>query len=182
MNKVICDVDEVLCPFSKAFYNEVKNRGYDFPVPEEWDHWNVFWLYFSKEQAFPIFDTIHSKQTIYAPYEDAKYLLDYLHKHFKIIIASHRNPEYEGELKLWLDKYHLPYDEIHTSFDKSVLFTDKDVKIIIDDRPETLVLAMKAGKIAIGPMKPWNKKCGQLMLFQNLRAIKKYIEKEVIHE
>jgi hypothetical protein len=177
MPKIVVDVDETLWSFSRAFYNSVRRHGYDIPVPKEWHYWSIFWLYIPKKDAFPIFDEIHSHQTNYKPYADARKFLKSLHKMgYEIIIASHRNPKYKDELRKWLDKNKLPYDYIHTSYDKTALFDDPEIKIVVDDRSETLEIALKKGKVALGLVKPWNKKCGaHLNLFETLTDIGNHI-------
>jgi hypothetical protein len=181
--KAVIDVDEILWSFSKAFYDEIKLHGYDVPVPDEWDHWSIFWLWLPKQEAFLIFDVIHGRQSKYAPYKDAKEFLTKLRNMgYYIIIASHRNPDLKDELIKWLDTYELPYDELHVSFDKTVLFDDPCIKLVVDDRPETLVKAKDAGKIAVGLMKPWNRRCGKLMLFKTLQDITEYLKTGEYHD
>jgi hypothetical protein len=175
----IIDVDETLWSFSKAFYDKVKERGYDFPVPAEWDYWSIFWKWIPKDKCFPIFDEVHCNQCDYPPYKDAKEFLDFMHEHFHIIIASHRDPKCEDELKRWLEVNQLKYDEIHTSFDKSVLFDKEDVVIVVDDNPETMDKAIVCGIISVGLSRPWNKKRGY-KLFSSLTKIKEFVEKEML--
>jgi hypothetical protein len=178
MKKAVIDVDEILWPFSKAFYEEVVASGIEnFPVPEEFNYWSIFWEYLPKNQAFIFFDKVHCKQCLYKPYKDAKRFLEFLKEDgYYIIIASHRDPKFRDELVKWLDMNHLPYGEVHISFDKTTLFNDPDVKLVVDDRPETLVKGEAAGVTALGLLKPWNRRCGKLHLFKTLPDIIRFIK------
>jgi len=178
MKKAIIDVDETLWSFSRAFYDEVVASGIEnFPVPEEFNYWSIFWEYLPKDAAFKFFDRVHCKQCDYKPYKEAKHFLQFLKDQgYYIVIASHRDPKYTEELKNWLMLCALPYDEVHVSFDKTALFNDPEVELVVDDRPETLVRAARAGKIAIGLLKPWNKRCGKLRLFKSLKDIERYLK------
>lgn len=176
----IIDVDETLYSFSMAFYNTVIQMGYEFPVPAEWNYWSIFWKYIPKPQAFPIFDLVHNNQCEYPPFMDAKEFLDFMHEHFYVIIASHRNPAEEEHLIEWMNMHDLKYDEIHTSFDKSVLFDRENVVILVDDNPENMDKALARGIIAVGLSRPWNSRRGY-KVFDSLTEIKEFVEKEMLH-
>lgn len=178
MKKIaIIDVDETLWDFSNALYSVVRQRGYKFPPPIRWTRWNIFWDYLSKEEMFPIFDEVHSNQCKYKPFPDAKKFLNYLSNDYYIIIASHRNPKFKKELIKWLKMNDLHYDKVDVSYDKTKLFKDPRVSIVIDDRDETLNIAIDHNIRAMGLQRPWNingikQKC---KLFPTLTSIKDYL-------
>jgi len=75
---------------------------------------------------------------------------------FHIIIASHRTPDSIEETHRWLVKHELEFDEIHLSFDKTVLI-DNDCHAVVDDAPHILENAAERGVPAAGLLFPWNK-------------------------
>ena len=75
----------------------------------------------------------------------------------------------------WLKKHDLPYDKVHLSYDKSVLF-DK-CWAIVDDSPETLDKAAEAKIVRAGLRNPWNEK-EKHPLFDNLMEIFQYLEEQ----
>lgn len=171
----IVDVDEILWSFSSALYDTVTALGMGFPPRTEWIRWNIFGDYATKEEMIPIFELVHAHQCNFRPFKRAKSFLEYMHENYFVVIASHRNPQLKGELEKWLKKYELPYDEIYTGYDKTVLFYLESVKVVVDDRDETLDIARKKGKIAMGLKRPWNIN-SELnvndLLFNNLDDIK----------
>jgi hypothetical protein len=160
-------------------YNTAKVLGYDFPVPADWTHWNIFWDYVPKEKMFPIFDAVHSSQCNHPPYHDAQDFLNFMKENYHVIIASHRDPKYQTELIWWLRMYHLSYDEVSTSFDKTALFDTRDVEVVVDDRDETLEIAASHGLLALGLRKPWNRVVeDKIHLFWSLTDIVEYLKSQ----
>jgi hypothetical protein len=113
-------------------------------------------------------------QEIYPPFPESRYFLSGLKERgLYIIIASHRSKDSYGPTVNWLKKYHLSFDEVHLSNDKSVLFAESWA--IIDDSPITLDKAASAGIIRAGLLNPWNANSAH-PLFENLPQILQYIE------
>jgi len=81
-----------------------------------------------------------------------------------------------------LRKNGMAYDKIDVSFDKTRLFSDRMVKVVVDDRDETLRIAMDAGITAVGLRRPWNEnsKDRKYLLFETLPEIQQYIENNVL--
>jgi len=75
----------------------------------------------------------------------------------------------------WLARHRLPYDELHISHDKTVLFPDAD--IVVDDLPRTLEKAVESGALGAGLLFPWNRAYvgNNFKLFQNLNEVLDYI-------
>ena len=76
---------------------------------------------------------------------------------------------------LWLAMHRLPYDELHLSLNKTVLFPTADV--VVDDLPLTLQKAIESGARGAGLSFPWNKDypANGFRLFQNLDEVLDYI-------
>ena len=178
----ICDVDETLFGFNSALRACAISHGYRFPTMEECTHWNAVYDFIPKHEAIKLFDEVHKHQCDYAPYPDAKEFLHFMWKHFYVIIASHRDTDHEPQLREWLRMNDLLYDKIDVSFDKTRLFTNPLVKVVVDDRDETLRIAMDAGITAIGLRRPWNEnsKDRKYVLLESLPDILEYIEENVL--
>jgi hypothetical protein len=123
-------------------------------------------------------NTIHHNQdnNRYQPYPESRDVLLSLREHgFHIIIASHRTPETSQPTERWLAKHGLPYDELHFSLDKTILFSKAD--IVVDDLPLTLEKAIESGALGTRLLFPWNRAypSNGFRLFQNLNQILDYI-------
>ena len=70
----------------------------------------------------------------------------------------------------------LPFDEVHLSNDKSVLFDGSWA--IVDDSPVTLGKAARAGIIRVGLRNPWNEGTDH-PLFNNLPEILNFIDEKL---
>jgi hypothetical protein len=81
----------------------------------------------------------------------------------------------QGPTERWLRMHELAYDDLHLSFDKTVLF--KDVAVVVDDAPQTLEKAVASKAIGAGLLFPWNKAFAGngFGLFKNLDEVMKYI-------
>jgi hypothetical protein len=174
----IIDIDNTLWQFSDAFYLELKKINGNFPTPDRWCTYNIWEGYCSAEDFMAAISTIHHNQDSdrYQPYPESRGFLSSLKEHgFHIIIASHRTPETEQPTERWLEKHGLPYDELHLSLDKTVLFPKAD--IVVDDSPLTLDQAIKSGALGAGLLFPWNMyyTSNGFRLFQNLNEVLDYI-------
>ena len=75
--------------------------------------------------------------------------------------------------------YHLSYDEVSTSFDKTALFDTRDAEVVVDDRDETLEIAASRGLLALGLRKPWNRVIeDKIHLFWSLTDIVEYLKSQ----
>jgi hypothetical protein len=92
-----------------------------------------------------------------------------------IIIASLRDEEARGATVRWLKKYELPYDELHLSNDKTVLFPDSWA--IVDDSIWTLNKAAEAGIVRTGLVNVWNANRGH-PLFPTLQEVLEYLKSQ----
>jgi hypothetical protein len=178
----IVDVDETLFGFNAALRDCAISHGYRFPTMKECTSWGAIYNFIPKPEAIKLFDEVHENQMAYAPFPDAKGFLRFMKKHFWVVIASHRNQDHEPQLREWLQTNGLVYNIIVVSFDKTVLFDNSQVKVVVDDRDETLRIAMDKGLVAVGLRRPWNENSDDrdYLLFESLPEIQTYIEKNVI--
>lgn len=152
----VIDVDEILWGFNDALRECAISHGYRFPTKSECTHWAAIYDFIPKPEAIKLFDEVHERQVDYPPFPDAQDFLRFMRKYFYVIIASHRNPDHLPQLKQWLEINKLEHDEIFVSFDKTVLFDNPNVVIVVDDRDETLGIALDHEKISVGLRRPWN--------------------------
>lgn len=174
----IIDIDNTLWQFSDAFYLELKKVNENFPPPERWCAYDLWEGYCSVEDFVAAINRIHHQQDsdLHQPYPEARGFLTALkEKGFHLIIASHRTPETIEPTQRWLLKHGLPYDELHLSLDKTVLFPQ--AAIVVDDSPLTLEKAIEKGALGAGLSFPWNRAypSNGFRLFQNLPDILHYI-------
>jgi hypothetical protein len=173
----IVDVDETLWGFNDALRECALSHGYNLPTKEQCTHWGSVYEFVPKPEAIKLFDEVHDHQLDFAPFTDAKEFLEFMHKNFHVIIASHRDPNGLPMLEQWLHIHNLPYDEIFVGFDKTVLFDNPRAVVVVDDRDETLSIAMDRGMVAVGLRRPWNQSHEvDLVLFDNLVDIKRFLE------
>ncbi|MDX9745984.1 MAG: hypothetical protein WCX84_01970 [Syntrophales bacterium] len=179
----IIDIDNTLWPFSDALYCELKKINIRFPSPDQWFNFDIWETYCSQEDFFTAINTIHHGQEndLYQPYPEARDFLSALKANgYHLTLASHRVPSTRAPTEQWLEKHRLPYDELHLSLDKTVLFSRADV--IVDDAPPTLKTALTSGIPATGLLCPWNQVCANhgFRLFSNLNEVLDYILKTVL--
>ena len=117
-------------------------------------------------------------QPAFTPYPEASSFLSSLKESgFHIIIASHREKGTFGRTAQWLDKEGLVFDEIHLSYDKSVLFDD--CRGIVDDSPLILDKAERAGIVGTGLRMAWNRD-GNYRLFDTLSDVLRHVRERCV--
>ncbi|MDR2018108.1 MAG: hypothetical protein LBQ00_04440 [Syntrophobacterales bacterium] len=156
MKKLIVDIDNTLWDFSAVLYKRMVKVNPELTLYTEW-HDLDFWKKYVTPRAFYSFiRDIHMDQYMFTPYHDAAPFLSSLKENgFHIIIASHRQKEALDPTERWLRANNLLFDEIHLSYDKTVLFDD--CFGIVDDSPLILGKAYEAGIMGTGLKMPWNK-------------------------
>lgn len=181
MSKIaIVDIDNTLWQFSDAFYLELKKTNLNFPTPDQWSNLDAWERYCSEADFFTAINSIHHNQDRdeYQPYPESREFLSSLREHgFHITIASHRAPVTKLPTERWLMRHGLPYDDLHLSLDKTVLFPKADV--VVDDAPNTLKKAVECGALGTGLLFPWNRAYAGngFGLFQNLNEVLEHILK-----
>ncbi|MCX8022699.1 MAG: hypothetical protein N2745_08010 [Syntrophorhabdaceae bacterium] len=173
----LIDIDNTLWDFASMLYEKLKERNSFVLSPDMWTDW-FFWRDFmSDEDFYAAIRGVHLEQDKYGVYPDARDFLRFLKGlNYHIIIASHRDRDTRGPTERWLDKHGLIYDELHLSYDKTVLF-DK-CSLIIDDSPFVLEKAKEKNIAAFGINHPWNRGNG-FILFDSLSEIKGFIEHHI---
>jgi hypothetical protein len=179
----IIDIDNTLWQFSDAFYLELKKINRNFPTPDQWSTFDFWEGYCSDADFIAAINTIHRNQDSdrYLPFPESRGFLSSLKENgFHVILASHRAPETRRPTEQWLARQGLPYDELHLSWDKTVLFPKANV--VVDDAPPTLEKAVQSGALGAGLLFSWNRAyAGRgFGLFENLDEVLDYILKEAL--
>jgi len=176
MKRIIVDIDNTLWDLAPVLYARMREVSPALPPRAEWptkDHWRQ---HITVDMVLTILDAIHMEQDRFAPYGDAADFLSALKKmDFYIIIASHRTGQALDATTKWLQKNSLAYDQIHLSYDKTVLFNDSWG--VVDDNLDTLRKAKLAGIMRTGLKTPWNEG-EEHPLFDNLTQVLGYIEEQ----
>jgi len=175
IKRAIVDIDNTLWHFCDAFYEQLRKLNKNFPTPDRWTNWDLWEGYCSEDDFYAAVNVIHSQQDRddYLPYPEAQDFLSKLKERgYHITIASHRSPDYKRQTGKWLEKHGLLYDELHLSFNKTLLF-DKSIHVVVDDSPHVLEKAAKNCVMATGLLFPWNQACSDngFRLFSNLNEI-----------
>jgi hypothetical protein len=182
MNKIaVIDIDNTLWQFCDAFYEELKKVNPAFPTVEHWTTWDFYLPFCSEKQFMAAVDAVHVQQDSdrYRPYAEAKgFLRSVREQGYRVVIASHRRAEMRGQTERWLRKNGLVFDELHLSFDKTVLF--RDAAVVVDDAPHTLEKAVLHKAVGAGLLFPWNRAYAGngFGLFTTLHEISDYILKQ----
>lgn len=178
MRKIIVDIDNTLWDLAPVLYEALKKFNPELPSPSYWHYWDFWKGYVQERILYKVLRDIHLKQDTFAPYPDAELFLERLKEEgFYIIIASHREKGTFDAAQRWLIKYDLAFNEVHLSYDKTVLF-DK-CWAIVDDSPVTLEKARAAGIVRAGLKNPWNEK-EKHPLFANLAEVFDYLQNQCV--
>ncbi len=176
MRKIIIDIDNTLWDFAPVLYERLNRIDPDFPEPSRWHSWYFWKGLISPERLYRVIRDVHMEQDAFQPYSGARFFLEQLRRNgFYLVIASHREKDTSPSTLRWLDKNHLPYDELHLSYDKTVLF--EQCWGIIDDSPVTLDKARSAGIIRSGLKNPWNEREDH-PLYNSLDEVYDYVRME----
>lgn len=174
MRTIIVDIDNTLWDLAPVLYERLRAARPGFPHHSQWTSWSFWKGLIPAERLYGIVRDVHMEQDTFEPYNGSRGFLERLRgKGFHIVIASHREQEAYGSTQRWLEKYNLPFDEIHLSYDKTVLFDQ--CWAVIDDSPATLEAAKRAGIIRAGLRNPWNESEDH-PLFSDLGEIYRYLE------
>lgn len=174
MKKIIVDIDNTLWDFASVFYERMRKVDPAITLPSEWDDFDFWKSYMSARTFYSIIKSIHMDQEQFIPFPDAQSFLESLKEmDIHIIIASHREKGTLDATVKWLKKNDLIFDEIHLSYDKTVLFDD--CWAVVDDSPFTLEKAASAGIIGTGLKMPWNEH-KDYTLFHNLIEVLLYLK------
>lgn len=179
MRKLIVDIDNTLWDLAPVLYERMRKVSPALSPPSEWHEFELWKKYVSPKIFYDLVRDIHMDQGMFTPYRDAGPFLTSLKEiGFHIIIASHRVKETLNATARWLQAHNLVFDEIHLSYDKTVLFDT--CWGIVDDSPFILYKAKAAGIVGVGLEMPWNKH-EDYPLFANLAEILQYLKEKLDH-
>ena len=166
---ILVDIDNTLWDFSSVLFQELSLK-YNIPDPEHWVCWDFWKEHITKKIFYDTANKIHQEQEKYIQYPEAKpFLRNLKEKGHIIIIASHRAQKALEPTITWLRKNDLPFDKVHLSYDKTVLFDCVDY--VIDDSPSIINKACLEGIPTAALRKPWNAMLN-IPLYKNLLEIK----------
>jgi 5' nucleotidase, deoxy (Pyrimidine), cytosolic type C protein (NT5C) len=177
--KAVIDIDNTLWHFCDVLFERLQKINNSVPSPDQWVEWDFWENFCSKEEFLGAIKDIHLNQDDdrHLPYPEAKDFLATLKEHdFHITIASHRTPDSIEETHRWLVKHELVFDEVHLSYDKTVLIDD-DCHVVVDDAPHILEKAAERGVPAAGLLFPWNQSFAHngYKLFRDLNEVLTHI-------
>jgi hypothetical protein len=177
--KAVIDIDNTLWHFCDVLFERLQKINNSVPSPDQWLEWDFWENFCSKEEFLGAIKDIHLNQDDdrHLPYPEAKDFLATLKEHdFHITIASHRTPDSIEETYRWLVKHELVFDEVHLSYDKTVLIDD-DCHVVVDDAPHILEKAAERGVPAAGLLFPWNQSFAHngYKLFRDLNEVLTHI-------
>lgn len=168
--KAIIDVDNTLCEYSFVLYEELNKINEEIPLPIDWNHWDFYKGMITEEDFYKAANRAQDRIMECREVPGAREFTENLLKiGFEIVIASHRQDDNKNLLEQWLMNKQIKYNEIHISYDKTVLF-DKSVKLVVEDSPVTINESCKRGISTIGVRRPWNRNLKD----QNLIMINNY--------
>ncbi len=175
--RIIVDIDNTLWNLAPELWEGLKKVNPEMPPPAEWDsRWSIE-RFMPIKEFFRVLKGIHMRQESYPPFPDAEHFLRGLKERgFYIVIASHRAPDTYKPTVSWMQKNRLAHDEIHLSYDKSVLFPDSIA--LVDDSPLNLGKAVEAGILGTGLLFPWNENSG-FPLFKTLSEVLEYLDSKL---
>lgn len=155
MRRIIVDIDNTLWDLAPVLYEGLTCENPELPPVSAWDRWDFWRGHIPREVFYTVLREVHMRQDRFAPFPDARPFLTGLREDgFHVVIASHREKAAFDATSRWLDKYDLPYDDLHLSNDKSVLFHMSWG--VVDDSPVVLEGARAAGIVRAGLRRPWN--------------------------
>lgn len=176
MKKIIVDIDNTLWNFAPVFFDALSKQDPEIPIDALRRGETRLKGQISRERIYEMLREIHMRQDDFEPYPEARRFLASLKEAgFHIIIASHRDEETRDATARWLRKWQFPYDELHLSNDKSILFPDSWA--VIDDSVWTLDKAAEAGIIRTGLLNAWNANRGH-PLFPGLMEVLQYLKEQ----
>jgi hypothetical protein len=179
MRRAVIDIDNTLWPFCEPLYAKLSAVNPAIPPPPGWMSWDFWEDYVTREQFWEAITEVHLDQDsdAHLPYAEAGVFLKALRgTGHHVVIASHRAHATRVQTEKWLTRHGLEYDELHLSFDKTVLFTP-ECRVVVDDAPDILAKAAQAGALAAGLLCPWNSTTanGSYRLFRTLEDILEYV-------
>jgi len=145
--QVVIDIDGILWTLGEHWYTELIKINPECPFPGL-TNWAFFEGYMSEEEALGAVKKVHMNQDSenYEPFPSACKLTHMLNRaNYKIVIASHRDPESYDATAKWLGRNMFHYDELYTGPDKHPYLDDPNTVLFIDDSPSSQQYALDRG-------------------------------------
>lgn len=141
----LVDVDSTLWDFTGELIQRMRQRFPNKDIPDDFSTWEEPESFFDNpSEAHELFEEIHQNQHSFGTFEGANHILNDLRSmDYHILIASNRQNYTKISLMQWLHNHKLKYDEIFCELDKSVLFKERDIDLVIDDAPYIQEEALK---------------------------------------
>lgn len=164
--RAVIDVDNTLCEYSFVLYDELNKINKAINLPIEWDDWDFYKGLVSDEDFYKAADLAQNRIMECGMVPGAKEFTHVLSDlGYEIVIASHRQDKNKILLEKWLNKNNIKFDKIHISFDKTVLFDDESVRLVVEDSPVIIKESCNRGITTIGIRRPWNRNMKEKNLF-----------------
>ena len=156
--RIAVDLDGVQYKFHSAYrYMMVNMRGVDMPPDSEWSYWDWpdqfttpadrEWMW-SEGVKLGLFRYGHIvKGTVLG--------VRALAEHHDLVVVTHRPRQAVADTIAWLSFVNLPYTGIHILSNQEPK-TEVPWDVLIDDKPENIIDAVRAGRRGILFEQPWN--------------------------
>jgi len=150
------------------------------PHPPVWDYHREF---VTDAEFYKAVRAAHAVQILHNPFKGAYLLFDSLNKMgWEVIVASHRPPQTAHRLVKWLHRHGLePYSGVYCGRNKHFLIGAGD--LVIDDNPDTIIFAGRAGAQALSLSYKYNQEAlrkpfahaSKPVAFPNLQEIAEWV-------
>ena len=154
--KIAIDCDNTLHPWYWLARREARKLGFEIPeAPKEYRFWD------NNKELNQIVDACFTNSNILSaiPYPGSVWALKKLNDmgHTLDVVTSRHQRCFDATAA-WLGNYYSGLiDHLYcVQGGKADCFKDRDYDIVIDDKPETLLMALGQGRKAITLVHPWN--------------------------
>lgn len=163
MNKVMLDLDDVVCDMSTELYKALtEHTGINIPV-SQWNTFNLSRVYGFKPDT--LFDVLKNGNVIerLKPFKDAKSSIDDLISlGVKVsIVTSRKELDPDGSItRAWLREFGISYDHLFITCHKegkSTVAKSLRPVAVVDDSFENLIDCSPHASTSIVVDRPWNK-------------------------
>jgi hypothetical protein len=180
---VIVDVDAILWDFESEMMRRLEIAFPDRKI-ERATHFKHCEQYFENyTDLMKFFGDMAMDQEQFKPFTGAKELLETIRdKGYFVHIASNRLPNSKRILLNWLDKHELYYDEVYADHDKTELFDNRDIVILIDDKPDTQDRGLEEGMLVLSLEYPYNQHQERVYMFSDLTNMLTFFKDHVKNE
>lgn len=175
----VVDVDSTLCDFSSVLYQELCRIDPASPNPSNWIEWDFWEPIMSKNEFYLAVEKAQKRLSETPMIPGANEAVKTLYKNYFVTISSHRSQKQISVLDKWLFGNGIPYDKIHLTYDKTELFGETGMRVVIDDSPIVLQAALDNDLVALGLRYPWNASMDEhgALLFDSMFDVAQYMQK-----